>query len=153
MWQSWSVGAWVSWRVEILKKIIMSIVRFHTDLNVYRKAFDTAMKIYQVSLNFPKEERFSLTDQIRRSSRSVAVNISEAWGKRKYPKSLVAKLTDADGEARETQSWLEFALACEYINKPIFDELYADYHQILGMLVNMTNNPERWSNFNPKDSP
>ena len=125
----------------------MGIVKFHTELKVYRKSFDTAMKIYCLSFKFPSDEKFSLTEQIRRSSRSVAVNISEAWGKRKYPKSFVAKLTDSDGEARETQSWLEFALACNYISNDEFEELNAEYHHILGMLVNMSNNSEKWSNF------
>ncbi|MGD1319070.1 four helix bundle protein [Chryseobacterium sp. 2R14A] len=98
----------------------MSIIKFHQDLKVYQESFKTAMEIYELSKIFPKEELYSLTDQVRRSSRSVSVNISEAWGKRKYEKSFVAKLTDSEGEARETQSWLEFALACKYIS----DEQY-----------------------------
>lgn len=95
----------------------MLTIKFHQDLKVYQESFKTAMEIYELSKIFPKEELFSLTDQIRRSSRSVSVNISEAWGKRKYGKSFVAKLTDSEGKARETQSWLEFALACKYINE------------------------------------
>ncbi len=130
----------------------MGIVKYHTELKVYQKSFDIAMKIYHLSFKFPKEEKYSLTDQIRRSSRSVSVNISEAWGKRKYPKSFIAKLTDADGEARETQSWLEFAFACDYINKEEFNIYYDEYHHIIGMLVNMSNNAESWSSFSSKNN-
>ncbi len=127
----------------------MATIKFHTELKVYQKSFEVAMKIYHLSFSFPKDEKYSLTDQIRRSSLSVSVNISEAWGKRKYPKSFVAKLTDADGEARETQSWLEFALACNYISTELFEEYNNEYHQTLGMLVNMSNNSEKWSSFKP----
>ncbi|WP_353938908.1 four helix bundle protein [uncultured Chryseobacterium sp.] len=95
----------------------MSTIKFHQDLKVYQKSFEAAMKIYGISKTFPKEEIYSLTDQIRRSSCSVAANISEAWGKRKYEKSFIAKLTDSEGQARETQTWLQFALACQYINE------------------------------------
>ena len=85
----------------------MAIIKYHTDLKVYQKSFEVAMEIYKISFQFPSEEKYSLTDQIRRSSRSVSANISEAWGKRRYPKSFDSKLTDAEGEARETQTWLE----------------------------------------------
>ena len=84
----------------------MSTVKFHQDLKVYQQSFETAQLIYELSKSFPKEELYSLTDQIRRSSRSVTANISEAWGKRQYEKSFIAKLTDSEGEARETQTWL-----------------------------------------------
>jgi four helix bundle protein len=117
--------------------MIMPTIKFHQDLWVYQKSFDTAMEIYQLSKIFPKEERYSLTDQIRRSSRSVSANISEAWGKRKYEKSFIAKLTDSEGEARETQTWLQFARSCEYINEEQFKILNNQYNQIIGMLVNM----------------
>lgn len=85
-------------------------------LLAYQKAFDLAMSIYEVSKLFPKEETYSLTDQIRRSSRSVNANISEAYRKRRYPKHFVSKLTDSDGENSETCTWLEFAFACKYIS-------------------------------------
>ncbi len=84
-------------------------------LLAYQKAFDLAMLIYEASKSFPKEETYSLTDQIRRSSRSVNANISESYRKRRYPKHFISKLTDADGENSETSTWLDFALACEYI--------------------------------------
>jgi len=79
--------------------------------------------IYEFSKEFPKEEKYSLTDQIRRSSRSVSGNIAEAWRKRKYPKSFIAKLSDSEGETAETQVWLDYALACGNINKPDYDKL------------------------------
>ncbi len=125
----------------------MSTIKFHQDLKVYQKSFEAAMKIYGISKTFPKEEIYSLTDQIRRSSRSVAANISEAWGKRKYEKSFIAKLTDSEGEARETQTWLQFALACQYINEEQFRILNNYYNQIIGMLVNMMIQSKNWCTF------
>ncbi|WP_139326135.1 four helix bundle protein [Chryseobacterium gambrini] len=129
----------------------MPTIKFHQDLRVYQKSFDTAMEIYQLSKIFPKEERYSLTDQIRRSSRSVSANISEAWGKRKYEKSFTAKLTDSEGEARETQTWLQFALACNYINEEQFKILNNQYNQIIGMLVNMMSQSQNWCTFSSTD--
>jgi four helix bundle protein len=126
----------------LVKNTKMSIIKFHQDLKVYQESFKTAMEIYNLSKTFPKEELYSLTDQIRRSSRSISVNISEAWGKRKYEKSFVAKLTDSEGEARETQSWLEFALACKYINEEQYNNLNKQYSHIIGMLVIMMNQSE-----------
>jgi len=125
----------------------MSTIKFHQDLKVFQKSFESAMKIYEISKNFPKEEVYSLTDQIRRSSRSVSANISEAWGKRKYEKSFIAKLTDSEGEARETQTWLQFAFACNYINQEQFNNLNNQYNQIIGMLVNMMIQSQSWCTF------
>lgn len=107
------------------------------ELNVYMMAFGAAMKIFQLSKQFPFEERFSLTDQIRRSSRSVCSNLSEAWRKRKYPAVFMNKLTDCTQEAAETQTWLEFACKCDYINEKIFFELDNQYEQIFAMLTGM----------------
>jgi four helix bundle protein len=107
------------------------------DLIVYKKAFDAAMKIFEISKTFPKEERYSLTDQIRRSSRSVCANISEAWRKRKYKAVFLNKLTDSGQEAAETQTWLEFSLACNYIDKQDFTMMFKDYEEIFAMLYNM----------------
>lgn len=107
------------------------------ELNVYIMAFGTAMKIFHLSKQFPFEERFSLTDQVRRSSRSVCSNLSEAWRKRKYPAVFLNKLTDCAQEAAETQTWLEFAFICDYINKEIFGELDNQYEQIFAMLTGM----------------
>ncbi|HJP64225.1 MAG TPA: four helix bundle protein [Mucilaginibacter sp.] len=118
------------------------------DLKVYQLAFESARLIYLISKKFPKEETYSLTDQIRRSSRSVCTNIGEGYRKRIYPKHFTTKMTDADGEATETSIWLDFALDCEYINKADFDTLQAKYQEIGRMLNSMANNPEK---FLPKD--
>jgi len=105
----------------------MSLVKHFRELRVYQTAFDAAMDIFELSKQWPKEERYSLTDQIRRSSRSVCEQIAEAWRKRRYCAHFRSKLTDADSEAAETQSWLEFAFKCGYITKPVFDKLDAVY--------------------------
>lgn len=123
----------------------MTFVKFHKDLIVYQKAFSAAMEIYVISKKFPLDERYSLTDQIRRSSRSVNANITEAWRKRRYEKSFISKLNDADGEAAETQNWLDFAFACEYINEETYLDLYKTYDEILGMIVSMTINSKKWT--------
>jgi four helix bundle protein len=107
------------------------------DLEVYRVAFDAAMKIYELSKNFPQEEKYSLTDQIRRSSRSVCANLAEAWRKRKYRAVFISKLTDAEQEAAETQTWLEFAVNCGYINKETLEKLDDKYEHIFAMLITM----------------
>jgi four helix bundle protein len=103
------------------------------------------MRIFELTKTFPKEEKYSLTDQIRRSSRSVAANIAEAFRKRKYPKAFVAKLSDSEAEAAETQVWLEFSFECNYIEKKDFKELYQNYDYIIGKLVNMEKEPEKWT--------
>jgi four helix bundle protein len=107
------------------------------DLKVYTIAFAAAMETYQISKAFPPEERFSLTDQIRRASRSICSNLAEAWRKRRYPAVFINKLTDAQQEASETQTWLDFCLACEYINQETFKRLDQEYDKILGMLNSM----------------
>ena len=114
------------------------------DLLAYKKGFDLAMHIFEVTKDFPKEEMYSLTDQIRRSSRSVTITISEAYRKREYPKHFHSKLTDADSENSETQGWLEYALACKYISKDKFIELTNNSVEI-GKLINyMILNPEKF---------
>ncbi|WBL26225.1 four helix bundle protein [Zunongwangia sp. HGR-M22] len=90
-------------------------------LKVYQKAFSLAMRIFEESKSFPSEEKFSLTDQIRRSSRSVCANIAEAYRKRKYPKHFVSKLTDCDAENAETQTWIEFAYSCDYLSEDSYE--------------------------------
>jgi four helix bundle protein len=119
-------------------------IRSHKELDTYQLAFETAMEIFNLSKSFPKEELYSLTDQIRRSSRSVCANIAEAFRKRKYPKSFVSKLSDAESESAETQVWLDFALECEYIKKGTYGDLYQKYDHILGKLVNMAQHPDKW---------
>jgi four helix bundle protein len=120
-------------------------IRSHKELIVYNMAFDAAMEIFKMTKNFPNEEKYSLTDQVRRSSRSVSANIGEAFRKRKYPKSFVSKLSDSEAEAAETQVWLDFSLKCEYINKDMYEKLYQEYENIIGKLVNMSLQPEKWS--------
>ena len=116
----------------------------YQDLLAYKKGFDLAMKIFNVSKSFPKEETYSLTDQIRRSSRSVCANIAEAYRKRAYPKHFKSKLTDSDAENSETQTWLEFSLSCKYIDSTTFDELNNQNIEI-GKLINyMILNPEKF---------
>jgi len=119
-------------------------IQEHTDLEVYRKAFDGAMLIFAVTKKFPKEETYSLTDQIRRSSRSVCANLAEAWRKRRYRAAFVSKLSDAESEASETQVWLQFATSCEYIERDRSATLYQTYDEILRMLVSMINKPQAW---------
>ncbi|MBS1519800.1 MAG: four helix bundle protein [Bacteroidetes bacterium] len=117
------------------------------DLKVYQFAFEAANTIFQISKRFPKEETYSLTDQIRRSSRSVCVNIGEGYRKRIYPKHFTTKMTDADGEAAETSIWLDFAYSCEYIGQDEFYFLQSKYQEIGKMLNSMANHPEK---FTPK---
>jgi four helix bundle protein len=116
----------------------------HEDLATYQLAFETAMQIFEYSQNFPTAERYSLTDQIRRSSRSVCANMAEAWRKRRYRAAFIAKLSDCEAEAAETQVWLKFAVKCQYITIEQGRQLYANYNQILGGLVKMITHPENW---------
>ena len=107
------------------------------ELDVYQLSFNAAMEIFELSKAFPAEEKYSLTDQIRRASRSVCANISEAWRKRRYKAVFINKLTDAAQEAAETQTWIEFALACGYIDRNKFEELYERYEHIFAQLKTM----------------
>lgn len=120
-------------------------VRKHTDLEVYRRAYAAAMSVFRCSKSFPVDERYSLTDQIRRSSRSVATNIAEAWRKRRYPAAFVAKLSDSEGEAAETQAWLQFAVGCGYLDASAARPLDTEYDEIIAMLVNMITHPDDWT--------
>ncbi|HEV7701158.1 MAG TPA: four helix bundle protein, partial [Pyrinomonadaceae bacterium] len=113
-------------------------------LEVYKLAFEASMSLFQLSKGFPKEEVYSLTDQIRRSSRSVCANLAEAWRKRRYEAAFIAKLCDSEGEAAETQTWIEFGVACDYLDKTTARELYKVYDQIIGKLVVMISKPEQW---------
>jgi len=120
-------------------------IRSHRELEVYKLSFLSSMEIFMMTKRFPKEETYSLTDQIRRSSRSVCSNLAEAFRKRRYPKSFISKLTDSESEAAETQTWLEFSLNCGYITKTEYDELNIKYDNIIGKLVNMSLHPDNWS--------
>lgn len=119
-------------------------IRSHCDLEVYRKGFDAAMEIFEFSKNFPKEETCSLTDQIRRASRSVCANLAEAWRKRRYQAAFVSKLSDSETEAAETQVWLEFAVKCGYLPRDDGRRLYKTYDEVLGTIVGMINHPDTW---------
>lgn len=116
----------------------------HRDLEVYRRAFVTAMQIFEVSKKFPREETYSLTDQIRRSSRSVCANLAEAWRKRRYEAAFIAKVSDAETEAAETQTWLEFAVSCGYLAPDIAKGLDDVYEKMIGTMVGMINHAETW---------
>src|SRR5947207_3175967 len=116
----------------------------HTDLEVYQKAFKVAMEIFELSKGFPREEIYSLTDQVRRSSRSVCANLAEAWRKRRYEAAFISKLSDSESEAAETQVWIEFAVKCAYLNRDEAAKIYQSYDNILGTIVGMINHPETW---------
>jgi four helix bundle protein len=113
-------------------------------LLVYQRAHEAAMRVFFASKAFPKEETYSLTDQVRRSSRSVATNLAEAWRKRRYVAAFISKLSASETEAAETQSWLEFAVKCKYLDRSEAAELYRAYDQIIRTLVGMIDNADRW---------
>ena len=124
------------------------MVRHFRELRVYRQAFEVAQEIYRRSKAWPAEERYALTDQIRCSSRSVAANVAEAWRKRRYARHFVSKLSDADGdadgEAAETQCWLDFAFDSDLLDNAEYERLNQTYETIIGGLVKMMASPERW---------
>ena len=120
------------------------IVKTHRDLEVYKLAFNTALEIFEICKSFPPDEKYSLTDQIRRSSRSVCANLAEAYRKRKYEKHFISKLSDSEAEAGESQVWLEFASAHKYIDNLQFEALFDKYDHIISMLVKMQNNSKTW---------
>ena len=119
-------------------------IKTHEDLRVYQMAFDAAIKIFELSKKFPIEERYSLTDQIRRSSRSVCANLAEAWRKRRYQSAFIAKLSDSEAEAAEVQVWLKFAVKCGYLDIEQGQQFYAQYNQILASLVTIIKDPKNW---------
>ena len=120
----------------------MGDIRSFKELRVYQAAMEAAMRIFELSKHFPIEESYSLTDQIRRCSRSVCTNLAEAWRKRRYPAHC--KLSDSEGEAEETRVWLEFARRCNYLTELDAQELDEIYDRILGQLVTMISNHEQW---------
>lgn len=119
------------------------IVR-HQELDVYKAAFEAAMDIFVASRKFPKEETYSLTEQARRSSRSVCANLAEAWRKRRYEAAFISKLNDAEGEAAETQTWIEFAVRSEYLDREYGKKLFQTYDSVIAMLLTMANNSSVW---------
>jgi four helix bundle protein len=116
----------------------------HQDLEVYKRAFAASMQVFILSKQFPKEETYSLTDQIRRSSRSVCANLAEAWRKRRYEAAFISKINDTEAETAETQTWIEFAVKCEYLDAEAGRELWKTYDAIISTLVGMVNNPSSW---------
>ena len=125
----------------------MEKINSFRDLIVYQKAYKLAMDIFHLTKNYPKEELYSLTDQIRRSSRSVTSNIAEAWAKRKYIKSFVNKLTDSLAEEHETEVWLDYSVDCEYISKETHTKLRTDYSEVRKMLISIINHPDKFCRY------
>ncbi len=120
-----------------IKKGGFMVAKNVRELKVYQSAFKSAMEIFRITKAFPKEEKYSLTDQVRRSSRAVCSNLAEGWYKRRYIAAFINKLTDSVQEASETQTWLEFSLACGYINKEIYDQCFEQYEHIIAQLLTM----------------
>ena len=134
------------WAIEYLFRtnIFFMAAKNVKETTVYKKAFGLAMEIFELSKSFPPEEKYSLTDQIRRSSRSVCVCLLEAYRKKIYPAHFVSKVTDSDMENSETSGWLDFALACKYIDKLIFDTLIAKNEEVGKLLYHMIHNPDKY---------
>jgi len=122
----------------------MARITSHEELEVYQLAFGAAMEVFELTKTFPKEEIYSLTEQIRRSSRAVCSNLAEAWRKRRYEAAFVSKLNDAEAEAAETQTWLRFSHECIYLPDEVSNELHTTYDHIIGKLVRMISNPSPW---------
>ena len=126
----------------LLVDLLMEYVKSFRDLHVYKLARILSKRIFEISKSFPKEEKYSLTDQMRRSSRSVGAQIAESWAKRNYKRHFISKLTDADGEQLETQHWLEVAADCDYISPETSEELLNKYHEVGKMLNSMITKSE-----------
>jgi len=122
----------------------MAQIKGFRDLIVFQKAYKLAMEIFDITKSFPKEERYSLTDQIRRSSKSVTSNIAEAWAKKIYIKSFVSKLSDSLGEEYETEVWLDYSRDCKYIDIKTYERLMRGYDEVRKMLISMLNSPEKF---------
>lgn len=122
----------------------MGVIKSFRDLDVYRNAMTASMRVFELSRTFPVEERYSLTDQVRRSSRSVCANLAEAWRKRRYGAAFVSKLNDAEAEAAETQVWAEVALRGGYWNQKTFAEIDSAYDRVLAQLARMSMEPHKW---------
>jgi four helix bundle protein len=119
-------------------------INSYKELKVFENSMNAAMNIFKLTKSFPPEEKYSMVDQIRRSSRSICANIGEAWRKRRYRAAFIAKLSDAESEACETQVWIEFAMRCEYLEDGICNNLDEEYNRIIGQIVNMINEADKW---------
>lgn len=125
-------------------------ITHHWQLDVYKLSVEAGMRLFELSKKFPREEMYSLTDQVRRSSRSVSSHISERWRRRRYEAAFCVKLNGSESEAAETQTWIEYAVRSDYITAKEERELHKSYDHIMGKLVNMQNNPEVWLLNNPR---
>jgi four helix bundle protein len=125
-------------------------ITHHWQLDVYKLSIEAAMSLFELSKKFPREEMYSLTDQVRRSSRSVSSHISEGWRRRRYEAAFCEKLNGAESEAAKTQTWIEYSVRCGYITAKEGRELHRSYDHIMGKLVNMQNKPEVWLLQNPR---
>jgi four helix bundle protein len=123
----------------------MDRIKSHKDLKVYQLAYEAALEIHEITNAFPSAEKYSLTDQIRRSSRAVCSNIAEAYRKRRYPKNFISKLSDSEAESSETQVWLDFSESFKYISSSTHQGLYDKYEHIIAMLINMSNQSDKWA--------
>jgi four helix bundle protein len=119
-------------------------ITHHWQLDVYKLSVDMAMALFELSKKFPREEMYSLTDQMRRASRSVSGQIAEGWRRRKYEAAFVNKLNASEGEAAEAQAWIEYAVKCKYLTVKEGRDLHRKYDRIIGKLVTMGNNPDPW---------
>ncbi len=119
-------------------------IQYHWQLEVYKMSVESAIIIFEQTKKFPKEETYSLTDQIRRSSRSVSANIAEAWRRRRYKKAFIDKLNISESEAAETQVWIEYSIKCNYLERELGKQLHKNYDNIIGKLIIMENNPSPW---------
>jgi four helix bundle protein len=125
-------------------------ITHHWQLEVYQLSIEAGMSLFELSKKFPREEMYSLTDQVRRSSRSVSSHISEGWRRRRYEAAFCEKLNGAESEAAETQTWIEYSVRCGYVTAKEGRELHRSYDHIMGKLVNMQNKPEVWLLQNPR---
>jgi len=123
----------------------MANIRSYRELRVYQNAFELAMDIFEITKTFPADKKYSMVDQMRRSSRSVCANLAEAWRKRRYPAHFVSKLSDSESEAEETRVWLQFSIRCGFISETKFNDLDLRYDLVIGQLVKMISEPEKWT--------
>lgn len=119
-------------------------IKSYKDLRIYQNAVDAAMNIFEITKTFPHEEKYSMVDQIRRSSRSVCANLAEAWRKRRYKAAFIAKLSDVESEACETQVWADLAQRCGYIEGTVHEKIDQSYDQIIGQAVKMIDESDKW---------
>lgn len=122
----------------------MTAIKSYKELDVYQRAMDLAMDVFKITSGFPPEERYSLVDQIRRSSRSVCANIAEAWRKRRYQAAFISRLSDAETEAAETQVWIEFSRRCGYINDVGCKRLDGGYDHVIAQIITIMESPDKW---------